>query len=203
MEFDSALIEDLRRTHDAHTIILYGSYARGDATAESDVDVATFADVPAAVRDARLWNGLFLDAFVYPTSVAAAPDLDMLKLYGGRVLLDDRGLAVPLLEHLAALAGRGPPRLADDDRQMRRMWARKTLLRARRGDVEADYRRHWLLYQLLEDYFAFRNAWYRGPKLALAALRLEEPETFTLFQRALAPNASLESLEELVTHVIG
>ena len=34
----------LRRAHRVHTIILYGSYARGDATAESDVDVAAFAD---------------------------------------------------------------------------------------------------------------------------------------------------------------
>jgi hypothetical protein len=203
MELDSALIEDLRRTHDAHTIILYGSYARGDATAESDIDVATFADVPTIVRDARLWNGLFLDAFVYPTSVSETPDADMLKLHGGRVLLDDRALAVPLLQRLAAIDGQGPPKLPASEVQMRRVWARKTLLRVRRGDVEADYRRHHLLYQLLEDYFALRNEWYRGPKLALATLQIEEPETFALFQRALAPNAPLESLDDIVAHVVG
>jgi Nucleotidyltransferase domain len=38
MELDSALVGDLRRAHGVHTVILYGSRARGDATAESDVD---------------------------------------------------------------------------------------------------------------------------------------------------------------------
>jgi hypothetical protein len=60
----------------------------------------------------------------------------MLKLCGGRVLLDERGLAVPLLERLAALDSQGPPKLPDSELQMRRMWAKKTLLRARRGDAE-------------------------------------------------------------------
>lgn len=203
MELDSALVEDLRREHGVHTLILYGSRARGDETPESDVDVAGFADVPVTARDARLWHGMFLDAFVYPTALAQAPDADMLKLCGGRVLLDERTLAVPLLELLAALDRQGPPRLPESELQMRRVWARKMLARVRRGDVEAHYRRHWLLYQLLEDYFALRGEWYRGPKEALAALRLHAPAAFAAFERALAPEGSLDSLDVLVAHVIG
>jgi Nucleotidyltransferase domain len=204
MDLDSALIEDLRRVHGVHTLILYGSRARGDATAESDVDVAGFAEVAVTERDARVWNGLFLDAFVYPTALAQAPDdVDLLKLCGGRVLLDERQLAVPLLEHLAARDRRGPPPPPKGDLQMRRTWARKMLARIRRGDVEAQYRRHWLLYQLLEDYFALRGEWYRGPKLALATLRLQAPATFAAFERALAPEGSLDALEALVEHVVG
>ena len=208
MDLDAALIDELRHQHGVHTIILYGSRARGDATAESDIDVAGFADIPLTVRDARMWNGIFLDAFVYPTARAAVPkDLaaepEMMKLCAGRVLLDDRKLGALLLDHLAAIDRQGPPALPASELQVRRLWARKMIARARRGDVEANYRRHWLLYQLLEDYFALRGEWYRGPKDAFATLQVAAPATFAAFERALAPSATLDEIEALVTLVIG
>lgn len=203
MDLNSALVEDLRRAHGVHTVILYGSRARGDATAESDIDVVGFAELPVTVRDARLWNGMYLDAFVYPTELARVPDADMLKLCGGRVLLDERQLAGPLLAELAVRDRQPPAALPESELRMRRVWARKMVARVRLGDVEAHYRRHWLLFQLLEDYFALRGERYRGSKLALATLRANEPATFAAFERALAPGATDEALEALVNCVVG
>jgi len=57
VDFDPALIDELRRVHGVHTLLLYGSRARGDATPESDIDVAGYADVAETTRDARLWHG--------------------------------------------------------------------------------------------------------------------------------------------------
>lgn len=202
MELEAALVEELVRVHGAHTVVLYGSRARGDATAESDIDVAAFADVEATTRDARAWRGVFLDGFVYPTAQTESREPDMLKLLGARVLLDERGLAGPMLERLTALDREGPPRLPAHEAQMRRVWYVKTLARVRRGDVEAHYRHHWMLYSLLEDLFALRGAWYRGPKVALAHLRAHEPATFAAFERALAPGASIHDLAALVEVVL-
>lgn len=201
MELDAALTEDLRREHRVHTLILYGSRVRGDATPESDIDVAGFADVAETARDARLWNGMYLDAFVYPTALAHTPDAALLPLLEGRVLVDERRLAAPLLERLAALDRQGPPALSEGEARMRRVWARKMLARIRRGDVEAHYRQHWLLFMLLEDYFALRGEWYRGPKRALAELKLRAPATYAAFERALVPGASLDALDALVDQI--
>jgi hypothetical protein len=44
-----------------------------------------------------------LDGFACPTEIAsAAADAELLQLCGGRALLDERGLAGPLFERLAA-----------------------------------------------------------------------------------------------------
>lgn len=84
MDFDVALVDELRSVHAVHTVILYGSYVRGDATPESDIDVAGFADVSEVLRDARIWDGRYLDGFVYPTSNSSSPPAEeMLKFRAG------------------------------------------------------------------------------------------------------------------------
>ncbi|HEY1547052.1 MAG TPA: nucleotidyltransferase domain-containing protein [Kofleriaceae bacterium] len=191
------LVAEMRATHGAHAVIIYGSHARGDATAESDVDVAALCDVATTTRDARLWRGIYLDGFVYPSQLA--PSIELLKLLGGIIALDERGTARALLDQLEALDRAGPPPLAADDAQMRRVWAEKTLARIRRGDVEAHYRRHQLLMNLLEDYFALRGAWFRGAKVALAELPAEARE---IFASALAPDASIDAIAAAVELVI-
>lgn len=203
MDLATAAAEEMQRVHGVHTLILYGSRARGDATAESDVDLAGFADVEATYRDARRWRGVVLDAFVYPTALTGSRNPDFLKLRGGRVLLDARGLAADLLARLDELDRAGPPPLPETEARMRRVWAHKMLARIARGDVEAHYRYHWLLYQLLEDHFALRGAWFRGPKEAFATLRATAPATHAAFARALAPTADADALAALVEHVVG
>lgn len=57
MDLDAALIADQRK-HSVHTMIVYGSRALGTSTAESDLDVAGFAEVTEILRDSRLPEAL-------------------------------------------------------------------------------------------------------------------------------------------------
>ncbi|MGR3172959.1 nucleotidyltransferase family protein, partial [Vibrio vulnificus] len=61
-------VEELKEKYAPHTIILYGSYARNEATETSDIDIACFWDRPEEHKDASLFHGIFLDVWVYPTA---------------------------------------------------------------------------------------------------------------------------------------
>lgn len=197
-----ALVRELVRAHGAHTIVLYGSRARGDWTDESDIDVACLADVPEGYRDARTWEGMFLDGFVYPTAITEKePTEELSKLLGGQVLLDERKLAPGWLARIGAFEAQPFTPLPETERSVRRVWARKMLARVQRGDIEAHYRYHWLLFQLLEDHYPMTGRRYPGPKRAFADLAARDPETFAAFERALVPGASFTELEALVAHL--
>ena len=199
------LLEVMRDQHGCHTVILYGSRTRGDANADSDYDVLGVRDAGPALRDARPWEGSFLDAFIYPASdlLELEPGMDRLAI--GEVLLERDGCGQELLARARELASRPVVPLAPDDRQLRRAWLLKMLGRVSgrdARDVEAHYRRAWLLYQLLEDFFALRALPYRGPKESLAWLVLHDPASDAAFRTGLAPGASDEDLAALVAHVL-
>ena len=86
----ATVIKEVCKKHTFHTLILYGSHARGDATAASDVDLlAIRKGTGAPVHDARHWRGVFLDVFVYPESKVDPQAL--LRIRGERVLLETKG----------------------------------------------------------------------------------------------------------------
>ncbi len=194
------LAQELAARHGCHTVILYGSRARGDAREESDWDLLGVRAEGPSVRDARRTAHGWLDAFVYPESELLAEPVSPLffRVEGARVLVQQDGFGDRLIARVEARLQEGPAPLPPDELEARRLWADKMLERARVGDAEGNYRRHWLLTQLLEDHFAHRQRWYRGPKAALAELRRDEPELHARYSAALEPGASLESIEEAV-----
>lgn len=203
-----ALARTLAADHGAHTVILYGSRARGGATAESDWDLLLLRNDGPSARDARRHQGAWVDAFVEPTARYATSVEDALRLEGGRVLLERDGAGSALLARVEALARTPPPPLDAGTAPALRAWAHRTLLRARRGerdptDVEALHRRTVLLAELLEVGARLAGRRYRGSKAELAWLSEKAPATFAAFAGALAPGASFEALAALVTRVCG
>ncbi len=197
------IAEALRVRHGCHTAILYGSHARGEATSGSDFDIAGFAHRDDVRRIAGPWRSSYLDVFIYPESRLQSVDPAMLSMRPGIVLFERDGAGTRFLRELDALFDRGPDRKSAEELAGLRAWSWKMLDRTTRHDLEAHYRRAWLLTALLEDYFVLRGRWYLGPKASLRHLREQQPEVYAAFDRALQPAAALADIEQVVLHVAG
>ena len=198
------LVARLEGEEGCHTIILYGSRARGDAGPDSDYDLIGFRDREGPpARETGVRDGALLDVFIYSTERLSGPCADMLHVRGGRVLRDTDGRGAAFLARLDGVFAAGPDPLPADEIAARRNWAWKMLDRAARGDVEGHFRRAWLLTQQLENFFLLRNEWYLGSKAALSVLQVEHPAVYAALERALAPAASLAEIEALVLAVNG
>ncbi|NDF13846.1 nucleotidyltransferase domain-containing protein [bacterium] len=188
------ILAGLKGKFGCHTFILYGSRARGDAHERSDYDIAAFRDDVEPVREGRVIQGVYLDAWIYPASKAVNPDESLLQIRDGIVLEEREGLGTLALQKISAIHDAGPEPLAEWDREFRRVWIRKMIDRMAVGDIEGNFRRHWLLFELLENYFRFQSRWYSGPKVALRWLQENEPVVFDAFDCALRPSASDEDV---------
>ena len=74
------LRKHLKEEFGCHTAILYGSRARSDWDAASDIDIIAFRDIGETGQVAHRWQKLFLDMFLDPTATKPAPD--WLRLHG-------------------------------------------------------------------------------------------------------------------------
>lgn len=191
----------MRDTHRCHTVILYGSHARGAATPKSDWDVLGVRSDGPQMRDARRWRGTFLDAFIYPESALVQPDEQLFRLMDSVVLTERDGYGTKLIAKIKELYAAGPRPLPDDERQARLVWMEKNLERLRVGDVEGNYRRHCLLTALLQDFYVLRGRWYRGPKESFRDLRQNDEELYAQFTEAMTPGATFPVVEALVSSV--
>jgi predicted nucleotidyltransferase len=195
-------IEDLVKKHGCHTVVLYGSRSRGDWTEESDYDLIGFRDDGEKFRDARLIEGKYLDAFVYPSKDVVGQEKEFLRIRQGKVLLERDSFATALLAKLEQIFVEGPKPLPEDELQTIRVWIGKMLARITKGDIEGNYRRAWLQYDLIESYFALRKMWYVGPKESFRWLSTNDLDVYFLFERALKPDAKWDDLKNLADKVL-
>ncbi|UXI02377.1 nucleotidyltransferase domain-containing protein [Photobacterium sp. TY1-4] len=196
-----ALVRALQAQYQPHTIIFYGSRARGDATATSDIDVACFVDDHPELKDARLFQGVYLDNWVYPTQAMQHISKDTLRFADGACLVDQRGLGEEFLTKVRKKFAAGPERLSDSDRAHTTEWISKMLQRIETEDVEGMYRRCWLQLELLEVYFHLRDQWFLGPKKSFQLLKDKNPVGYQLFFNSYQAPTDLKKLQLLANHV--
>ena len=195
------IADELKSKFNCHTVVLYGSRARGDWNEASDYDILGVSDnVDRVIRHAYRLGPDYIDGFVYPTATLATPDSSHLYMREGIVIFERDGFGRKLISALADLFAAGP-RYAADELEMKRIWAQKMIERAKRGDSEGLYRKHWLIYSLLEDYFTFRGLWYEGPKKAFAYLNSNDPAMSAKFEAVLRTPNDLEALSQLASLV--
>lgn len=207
MEYQDAerIALEVMVANDCHTAVLYGSWARGQATEQSDIDVLCVCEEGKAFRYARVAaNGVYIDGFIYPRADLVTPQRSLLRVLGGVVLREVDGAGTTLLTQLQALYERGPEPMPEDERRAVVLWSSKMLDRIRgQRDLDANYRRMQLSMQCIEDYFALRGRWFEGPKSAFAWLRQHDAGAYRRFVHAALAGASDDAFVELVQAVYG
>jgi uncharacterized protein len=195
------VVEGLRKEYRCHTVILYGSRARGDARRGSDYDVAGIRRGGKDTRWAQVLRGRYVDAFVYAEKSVAKPDESFLRMRDGVVLFEKGRVGTRLLERVRRIDARPVPRPDPAEVAVRTVWMQKTLGRMRAGDAEGDYRRLSLVTGVLEDWFYLRRRRFRGPREGLVALASEDPATHRLYTRVLRRPHDDHGLRALVRRV--
>jgi predicted nucleotidyltransferase len=198
----SGLVYEMTNKHNCHTIIIYGSRARGTHNENSDIDLACFKENGEPYTDCRLREGLYLDAWIYPDNHILEPG-ENLKLLNGKVLVQKENFGDALLKKVNEFYKKGPEKLKDTERMLEITWCQKTLKRALRGDIEGNYRRLGLISSLLEYYFKLGNKWYLGPKDSLSWLKENDPNIYKCFELLFASPERNDYLEEAVEFVTG
>jgi predicted nucleotidyltransferase len=101
VSFEDDLAEHLAARYAAVVVILYGSVAKGDVNASSDVDAACFVADDRRYPESYVHRGRLMDVWIYPLGDAADTE-SFLKLAGGRVLLDGDGVGPDLMRRVNA-----------------------------------------------------------------------------------------------------
>ncbi|WP_335872536.1 nucleotidyltransferase domain-containing protein [Bacillus sp. 2205SS5-2] len=173
----------IKEKYGCHTILLYGSYVTGDHTNESDIDLIGFTNLMEQYNEVGLFKGKQLDVWIHPTSDMNNYD-QFLKLDQAEILLDEHDKASPFIENVQRVFADGPEKLSLDEKVFLRRWLQKMEKRSRKGDLEGNYRFHWMLKESLEIYFELNGRWYLGPKKSFTWLKENDSEGYYLIQKA-------------------
>jgi len=194
-------VQEIRETHGCHTAILYGSRARGDFNDFSDYDLMGVRKGGEKYREARLVDGFYLDLFIWPEDELKEPSEDHLYMKDGLVLFESASFGTNFLVQLKNLYRTEPKKLPKDEKEVRKVWFKKMLDRARLDDIEGKYRATWLLFLCLEDYFLMRDLRFEGSKASFKWLQDNDQKIFRLYQSALDRPTQLNLIEALAENV--
>jgi predicted nucleotidyltransferase len=196
-----AIVRELRQKHRCHTIILYGSRARGSVSPTSDYDVTGVRKGGQKTRIARKQRGFYWDVFVYP-------EADLRKLGGEQMgwrdakLLHQEGTyGQRLLRRLDKLFQRPHTPEPQYEIDILKVWAQKELDRCKGKDIQGLYRRAEFQNAIIEHYFVVRKMRFSGPKAAFAWLEKNDLPTFKALFRSLRDPLNLSYLAEAASRV--
>lgn len=198
-----SLAQELIKKHKCHTIILYGSRARGDATQLSDYDLMGVRKTGKMYRVARKQDGFYVDIFVYPDRDLTKVDDRHLYMNGAKIVYEESTFGTKFLRKLKTAANKKFEPLSADEIEVRRVWLHKMYERTNVGDIEGNYRRSWLHESLLYEYFGIRKKRYWGSKQSFNWLKKNDLATYRLFEHVLANPMNQAKLKKLVERVSG
>jgi len=200
MNITETIIEYLKRTYSPHTILLYGSYMRGDNDESSDFDCIVITDKKEKKHDSSVIENVRLDCFIYTDEEIETKSTDtFLAAYDCKIVLDN-GTGKRLKERVENYV-QSHTKTDEQEKKFIASWARKTLERIKKGDDEGSFRAVWLFTESLSDYFTLRDMFYFGSKKAIRYLKENDEKGYALFHKA-AFERTNEAIENWVRYVI-
>lgn len=185
--------------YNCHSIILYGSYANGTQTKESDIDVICFSDNINPQNDTSKLLDIQLDAWIYPTEKMDNYE-DLIHINDGIIVLNKKSICNQLMNNISYLY-KEPIYISENEVNFNKSWLIKTLSRAKKEDTEGNFRYHLLLTQSLEIYFQIIKVRYMGSKKSLEYLKNKDTEAFRFFEKALSIKGNISDVENLINFI--
>jgi predicted nucleotidyltransferase len=118
---------DIIQNYKCHTIILYGSRAREEATATSDYDILAIRETGELERDCRLFENFYLDIFIYSEEAVKDPDTSLIRIKDGIVLRQKDSMGDDLLAKIKSIFNAGPPATPIWEKHEMNTWVMKML----------------------------------------------------------------------------
>ncbi len=181
------ILDYLSKTYEPRAILLYGSYAVGTQTAESDFDALILTENHVKKYDNSSINGTVLDVFLYPTDVfeKSFEPYDFLQIFDGIILFDETNTLKKAQNDILLWMKRHAEKPQEEIFHALE-WCEKMLRRTKRNDAEGHFRHHLLLTESLSIYSDIRKIYYLGPKKILSQMEKDDPPSFLLYEKALS-----------------
>ena len=162
-------VEYLVNTYHPRSLLVYGSFARGDWDEYSDFDCMIIVDEKSVKHDDTVIEGVQLDCFVFTAEETAEEDPELfLPAYDAEILFDD-GIGEQLQERVRRYV-QEQKTIDADEKAFIISWIRKTMKRMQKDDDEGNYRAIAFLWESLTDYCLLRDLFYFGSKTTIQYL---------------------------------
>ena len=127
------IVNELINEFKCHTVLLYGSHARGDGTPKSDYDVMGVRKSSKKFRLAEKRNGDDLDLLIFPEKDLKQVGESHLYLKDAKVLFQKKRFGDRFLRKLGVALRKPYKPLSPDEIRKRRVWAHKMFERIEQG----------------------------------------------------------------------
>ncbi|MGB6127348.1 MAG: nucleotidyltransferase domain-containing protein [Psychrilyobacter sp.] len=191
------LVEKIKKEYKCKAIILYGSYADGTYIETSDLNIFCIAEVENMIIDTSFFNGIQLDLWICPMDCLNGYET-LGKLNEGKILYEVDNLGTILLEKIKTHVER-EFEISSKEKDRLKSWCYKMMSRIEVGDIEGNYKKIWLMNDLLPIYFQMKKRWYLGPKKSFALLKENDKKVYLMFEKLYSGND--EALKEIIEEI--
>ncbi|MEK7435212.1 MAG: nucleotidyltransferase domain-containing protein [Cyanobacteriota bacterium] len=195
------LTKELKEKHKPHTIILYGSYADNTFNENSDIDIICIKKDGEHYKDARLWNDIFLDVWIYPEDKLQNLD-EFIHIAIGKVLYQEDTFGNDFINKLKTALLKPIEEFTKNEEDFSYIWSKKMIRRSKVDDIEGNYRKNWLINDLLSMYyFQVRKIRPMGIKKNLIYLKNNDFPMYQLFNEVYSNTYDFDKIDLLIDKV--